>query len=254
MEKTMNIFLLRGLVREGEHWCDFTPTLKQAFPEANIFALDIPGAGIYNHLPTPLSIPKIVEQVRQDYLRITQSGSFKNLPNYIISVSLGGMLTFEWLTKHTNDFKKAVIINTSLKGINPIWHRMYPKNIPTLLKIANTKDVYEKEALVLSLVLNNEKAFDSIHAEWVKIQEKRPVSTFNAVRQLWAATSYSPPKHKPKTPVLLIVGAKDRLVSPKCSEKISKHWHLPLVTHPWGGHDLSGDDPEWLAQEVKKWF
>ncbi|MFZ4714456.1 MAG: alpha/beta fold hydrolase [Bacteriovoracaceae bacterium] len=252
--KTCNLFLLRGLVRESEHWGDFIETLQAKMPQANIFTFDIPGVGIYNHKPSPPSIPKIVEHVRQDYLNILKNPDYKELPNYIVAISLGGMLTVEWISKNPYDFKKAVVINSSLKGFSSLFKRMLPKNYPTLFKIAGAKSVEEKEENTLRMVCNNMQTFDKTLALWIKIQKKKPVSTYNAARQIWAAMTYTPTKVKPKTPILIINSAKDRLVDPNCSVDIANKWNLPILTHPEAGHDLSGDAPDWLADELSKWL
>jgi alpha-beta hydrolase superfamily lysophospholipase len=252
--KTCNLFLLRGLIRESEHWGDFLETLQAKAPHANLFTLDIPGCGIYNHKPSPPSIPKIVDHLRQDYQNILKNTDYKDLPNHIAAISLGGMLTVEWVTKNPHDFKKAIVINSSLKGFSPLFKRMLPKNVPKLFDIASTKNIEEKEEKILRLVSNNKSTFDKTLALWIKIQKKKPVSTYNAARQIWAAISYDPPMSKPKTPILILNSAKDRLVDPDCSVAIADKWNLPIHTHPEAGHDLSGDAPEWLADEISKFI
>jgi len=41
-------------------------------------------------------------------------------------------------------------------------------------------------------------------------------------------------------------------VNVKCSRAIAQKWNVPITEHPTGGHDLSVDDPSWIAQEIKK--
>jgi pimeloyl-ACP methyl ester carboxylesterase len=79
------------------------------------------------------------------------------------------------------------------------------------------------------------------------------VSKQNALRQIIAAAKYAPALDKPIPPVLLLNGLGDRLVSSACSESISKRWSLPLISHPWAGHDLCLDDAEWVLEQLREW-
>jgi len=89
---------------------------------------------------------------------------------------------------------------------------------------------------------------------WEKIQNERPISLKNSVRQIIAAASYRPGDTKPEQPVLLLNGLGDRLVAPACSEAIHKKWDLELRRHPWAGHDLTLDHGEWVAMQLKDWL
>jgi len=42
-------------------------------------------------------------------------------------------------------------------------------------------------------------------------------------------------------------------VAPTCSKTIHKKWNLEIRSHPWGGHDLTLDDPAWVALQLKNW-
>jgi hypothetical protein len=35
---------------------------------------------------------------------------------------------------------------------------------------------------------------------------------------------------------------------------MSERLGADLLSHPWAGHDLPADDPEWLAREVSEWL
>ena len=50
--------------------------------------------------------------------------------------------------------------------------------------------------------------------------------------------------------VVLLSGAKDRFVNPKCSEDIKKNWGCDLWTHPNAGHDIAFEDPKWLIDKL----
>ena len=42
----------------------------------------------------------------------------------------------------------------------------------------------------------------------------------------------------------------DRLVSPRCSQRLAAAWKVPLALHPSAGHDLPLDDPDWLLAQL----
>jgi len=63
MNKQKHFYLIKGLIREAEHWGEFPKILKEQFPEAKISFIDIPGAGEFVSHKTPLSVPKSLIRV-----------------------------------------------------------------------------------------------------------------------------------------------------------------------------------------------
>jgi pimeloyl-ACP methyl ester carboxylesterase len=95
------------------------------------------------------------------------------------------------------------------------------------------------------------------HAEvvrdWAELAHSLPVRRSNALRQLLAAMRFTAPA--PVTvPILVLAGAGDRLVDPRCSQELARRWRLPIALHPWAGHDLSLDDPQWFVAWVADWW
>jgi pimeloyl-ACP methyl ester carboxylesterase len=247
MTKQKHFYLIRGLIREQAHWGRFLIELQSAFPEAIISTFDIPGAGIYYTGQSPLSIKKIVDHIRQDYLK----ARLEDEEAHLIAISLGGMIAVEWMKRYPDDFQAATLINTSLGGHSPIFHRLLPSALIYLMKVPFLKG-RDKESRILRLVSNHKNVFDETLNLWEKIQHERPVSLGNTLRQLLAAATYRPGDFCPKIPVLIMAGAQDRMVDVSCSRVIAKKWNVPLVEHPTGGHDLTSDAPEWVAREIKK--
>ena len=54
-------------------------------------------------------------------------------------------------------------------------------------------------------------------------------------------------------PILLLASLGDRLVSPRCSERIARAWNAPLRMRPDAGHDLPLDDPDWVLGQLLDW-
>ena len=244
-----NWLLLRGLTRESGHWGDFLPQLQQAFPQVKIHTLDLPGSGVFYQQLSPDSIPEITQFVRQQAL---EKGWLESKIN-LLTLSLGGMVAWEWMQQFPDDIHSAVLMNSSLASVSPFYQRMRWQCYGKLARIVCQSDCYKQELAIVKLVSNLESQHEKIAVEWGEIQALRPVSHKNALRQIIAAAKYAPKLDKPVSPILLLNGLGDRLVSPDCSEAISKLYDIPLICHPWAGHDLCIDDALWVIAQLRQW-
>ncbi len=242
-----NLILIRGLTRESAHWGDFVPQLKAAFPNAKLTQLDLPGAGPYFRETSPNTVNGILEKVRAQALE----GGALTEPATLIAVSLGGMVAWEWLLAYPEDIAGAVLINISLGGLSPFYQRLNWHCYGKLFAAAGNRNIEVREPGLLKLLSNREDNYQQTAADWIAIQKARPISAKTALRQLYAAATYQPGDAKPKPPILLLNSLGDKLVAPQCSEVIARKWQLELHTHPWGGHDLTLDDSQWVVAELK---
>ncbi|MGB1092828.1 MAG: hypothetical protein ACPGYX_11945, partial [Oceanobacter sp.] len=64
------------------------------------------------------------------------------------------------------------------------------------------------------------------------------------------SSSFKGTSKAPIEKVFLYVSMKDRLVSASCSSKLAQGWQKPVIQHSWAGHDLTLDDPKWLADRL----
>lgn len=247
MTAQKHFYLIRGLIREAAHWGDFLDYLKKDYPTAKITTIDIPGAGEYFKSLSPLSILEMVDQMR----KVFKAHSAPEEENVLIAISLGGMIAAKWMQTHPEDFARCVLINTSYRDYSPVFERLKPSALAYLLKVPTLKG-RAKEAHILKLVSNNTDRFDSTLNLWDKVQQERPVSLKNTIRQLLAAARFKSDGFKPKIPTLILASVEDRMVSVHCSEKIAKAWNVPIMFHPTGGHDLSADDPQWIVEKIKE--
>lgn len=246
MTKQKHFYLIRGLIREKDHWGDFQNSLQVQFPDAKITTLDIPGAGVYFNSPSPFTIPQMVEGMRRDYLK----SKTENENACLVSVSLGGMISVEWMRTFPQDFTQATLINTSFGDLSPFYKRLKPTALAHLLKVFVLKG-RARESRILEIVSNNADRFEETLDLWERIDRERPVSVENTFRQLIAAFQFKLGKFKPKIPIQIIVSTHDHLVSADCSKSIAHEWKIPFIEHPTGGHDLTTDDPEWVALKIK---
>ena len=245
-----NWLLLRGLARESAHWGSFLQTLKTTFPDAKITTLDLPGTGNFHQEDSPYTIKAISDATRQQAL----NKGLLQQPITLLAVSLGAMVAWEWMHNYPDDICSASLINTSFANLSPFYHRLRWQSYLKFSALISKSNILEREKSILQLVSNRRDQDNQISLEWAQIQNQRPINLQNFFRQITAAASYRPNYSKPKQPILLINAMGDRLVNPVCSEKIQEKYQLKISRHPWGGHDLTLDDPEWIALQLKEWL
>lgn len=238
--------LLRGLVREQRHWESFPAVLAARMPGARILCVDLPGNGGHNRETSPPSIAGMLEGARRDLAAQGVSG-----PVSLLSLSLGGMTAFEWMSRHPQEIERAVLINTSLRAFSPFWERLRPENYGRIVRnLLFSRDRERLERMILEITTNLLPDREPYVRRWTGYANENPVSLPNALRQLWAAARYAAPANPPLCPVLLLNGAGDRLVNPRCSDRIATALNLPLERHATAGHDVALDAGDWLADRV----
>lgn len=250
-DKPTRIFLVIGLTKEGAHWDDdFVENLKKKFNTQDVIAVDLPGAGQFLDKKSPLSMEGIVKETRQHYLKYLDGNSH----NIMVSVSLGGMVATEWIKHYPADFEKFVIINSSFRGFSPVHKRVQPWAMKKFFKVFLSKTEEEKEDQIIKLCSNNSDMYDHTKHKWVKIAKERPMAKQNMVRQLIAASRYSP-NHKPEIPTLIIAARHDKLAHFSCSEKLQERWNkdLHIMEEEHIGHGVHIDAPVELAQVIHDW-
>lgn len=246
----MNIFLLRGLVREKRHWGDFVDKIQKAYPDAKIYTPEIQGVGEYHDMTSPDSLEEMVDFMRSKFQTQIESSD----DNLLIAISLGGMMSRCWMEKYPDDFKKVVLMNTSFRGISKLFHRLQPSALFTFVRLFLTINTAFRELGILRLVSNSpEDKLQAILPSWIKIQKDAPVKKNSFIAQIKAALKYHPPLEKPKAQLLILAGAADRLCHCQCSIDVYKTWGGKLELHPYAGHDLPMDAPEWIIKHIKIW-
>jgi len=242
--------LLRGLTRESRHWGEFPDLLRAQIGDGRVIALDLPGNGRLNAQPSPTRVEDAAGVCRE---ALRQRGL--SPPYHLLAMSLGAMVALAWATAHAEDLQGCVLINTSSRTFSPWFRRLKPRNAGRLLALLSSNDPQAIEAIVLSLTSRHPTHPPAdVLAQWVGWRVENPVSRANALRQLWAAARFSPPREAPTVPMLVLAGAGDTLVDPRCSSQLAAHWGAELRIHPTAGHDLPLDDGAWVAQQVSRWL
>lgn len=244
-----NWLLLRGLSREAAHWGDFPMLLQQSLSTARVHTLDLSGTGRFYQHTSPNRIEAITARLRQQAL----ADGLLEQPLTLLTYSLGGMVAWEWMKTYPEDINGAVLLHTSFANLSPFYQRLRWQSYCPFFSLLLKSNPYQREAAIIKLVSNRPDSEGKITAAWENIQQQRPVSLPNTLRQIIAAANYRPNEQKPPQPVLLLNSQHDRLVASACSTAIQTRWQLELATHQWAGHDLSLDDPLWIMEKVKQW-
>jgi pimeloyl-ACP methyl ester carboxylesterase len=237
--------LLRGLARDSRHWEQFPARLASTSGTgASVSAPDLPGNGALHDRRSPSSVREMVEAYR---------GSLRGGRFHLLGLSLGAMVAIEWAHRYPQEVASLVVVNGSLGGISPPWHRLRPA---AAWALAGTLwpgiTDRQREARIVALCSNLADR-EATAARWARYATEAPASSANAGRQLLAAMRFRLPASRPAVPALVIASAADRLVSIECSIAIARRWGWPLLIHPTAGHELALDDPAWLARQCARW-
>jgi alpha-beta hydrolase superfamily lysophospholipase len=241
--------LLRGLMRETRHWGDFPPRLAAALGGAKVVAIDLPGNGRANALPSPTRVEAMVDHARRE---LVARGC---APPYApVALSLGGMVAACWAARRGGELAGGVLINTSLRPFSPFYRRLRPARYPALARLALCGgDDARSEDAIFDMTSRRPALRDACLRAWIAWRGEYPVSRTNGLRQLLAAARYAAPVTAPACALLLLASRSDALVDPACSRTLAARWNTAYAEHPDAGHDLPLDDPAWVVEEIVKW-
>ena len=240
--------LLRGLTRETRHWHAFPQLLARDQPDVRVIPLELPGNGALNGLTSPASIEGMASHCRREMTRLGV------LPPYrVLAMSMGAMVATAWAGSYPEEVEACVLINTSFGAFSPVHQRFRPRAWQALFRYLFTRSMAQREGLIFDLTSRTVDPRPAVIAEWTAIRRCRPVSAWNALRQLVAAARYRAPARAP-VPTLVLASAGDRLVNPCCSMEIARRWKCACRIHPTAGHDLPLDDGVWVVRQVDEWL
>lgn len=254
----MNLLLVRGLIRDQRCWGDFPAKLAHHAPQLKLHFIDLPGVGSENLRNSPASIPGIrIDLAKRFHERIAQ-GKLPPGPWSILGVSMGGMIGLDWVDAEPNLFERLILINSSTSDVATPLERFNIRVLPQLLGTLVQVKPELSERLILEVSSNRFKNHDpkiqAILEQQIKWRRERPVTRATFFRQILASIKYRLPTDRPKAKTVVFSSEGDRLVSPACSVRLAEQLAVTRITHPWAGHDLPLDDPEWLAYKVTEWM
>lgn len=244
MSEGRDWIFLRGLVRGRGHWGDFPDRFRRKFPQDRLELLDLPGNGERRAELSPWSIPDYVPLIRE------RSEALKaGRPVHLLALSLGGMIAVDWLRQSPQDLSKVFLVCTSAGNLSPFYERFRPANFWRILPALKRPSATEFENMMMKLLVNSRERREAVLPELIRYSEKYPIREVNFLRQIRAAGRFRFPLNKPGN-VELIGSYGDSLVSPACTLRIGQTWGVSARMHPWAGHDVAIDDPEWLLEQM----
>jgi len=254
----MNLLLLRGLIRDQRCWGDFPEKLTSHAPHIKIHFLDLPGIGTENGRDSPGSIAAIrVDLAKRFHEKIAQ-GKLPKGPWTLFGISMGGMIALDWVNAEPDLFNKLIVVNSSSACIASVHERFNPRILPQIFRALLDMKPETSEKIILQIssnrFLNQDPKIHEFLEHQIKWRKERPITRLTFIRQILAASAYRLPPNRPKPKTMIFSSQGDRLVSPKCSQRLAERLAVHRITHPWAGHDLPLDDPEWLARECTEWM
>lgn len=242
--KKENWLFIRGLARGQGHWGSFIPLFQKNHPEAEIECLDLPGNGLRHNELSPLKVADYMNDLRSHSKFVKEKKPFK-----VVALSLGAMITVEWMHQHPHEIEKAFLVCTSSARHSRFYQRLQLKNLRKGFSVLTSNTPEQWEAAILSMIVNNRQRGQEELPALIEFSRHHPVRLENILRQIAAASRYRFPR-RPPGDVVLIGSWGDRLVSPQCTVQLAKAWNLLPQMHPSAGHDVPIDDPRWLIEHL----
>lgn len=246
----INMILLRGLVRETRHWYGFDKLLERKIPELKTFLIEMPGVGLKWRTPSPMSITQFIDSLRPELLSLKMK---HDGPFFVVAMSMGGMIALDWASRFPDDFNGAIIINSSASDLLAPWQRMSPQTMLMISKLFFKNDLRQREREILKATTNKVQFEGEILDLWTKYEEEHPISRDTFLRQISSAALFKSPAQI-SIPLCFIASKADKLANYQNSEMFAKKYQANLYLHQDAGHDLSLDDPEWLADKTAEWI
>ena len=220
--------------------------------EYRVTCFDFPGFG---QSSKPRELGYDLDEQAEHFVKIVEALELKH--PLIVASSMGGAICLAAALKHPDLFS----------GIVAIAPATDPTRIPTsLLPLARHGEAIHKwnsekmRAAIVRTVVGQVIArrelitprLLSLYFEPFRRSELASAAFLKAFRLL--ADHRMPAMFRElKTPLLIIRGLRDRLVKQSSSEDLRRIVaHSQLITHPTGGHHLMEDEPEFVADEVRK--
>lgn len=239
-----NWILVRGLGRSQGHWGRFKELFLEAFSGDRIEFLDLKGNGPRCDEISYTSIEDFMQDIRSRSELVREGARF-----HLVAISLGGMVCAEWAQQYPDEVASVTLVCTS-SSESPFYERFNLRVIPRFIKGALGADVAGREKLLLETVTNSSQRRAEELPGFTRYSLQHPMKISNFLRQIWAAARYKVPQKLP-VPVYLIGSYGDKLVSPNCTLRIAQKWGVTPVMHPWAGHDVGVDDPDWLLKQLR---
>ena len=251
------IYLVRGLIRNHRHWHGFEKTLidKLSLDKSQIVFYNFCVSKNYKDIIKYSDIYFHINNLK-NFIKAAGHNSIKI--NFI-GISLGGLFLLKFFESNPEYFNSLTMINSSHPNYSKFYHRM---SFIRLSKIVFFGLMGKKfaEYAILTTTINQKSVIKKLLKKNYEIYKKYPWSYPQLFAQLLMAScgknfnkvdkNYADFNNR----ILLLVSTGDRLVSSRCSIDLFEKLNCTMFVHSSAGHDLSGDDPLWCAEMIKKFL
>ena len=249
MKHNISYLFLRGLSRNQFHWSQ-----RETYEDilgGEVHYLDLPGFGTNAKFKSPRTIDRITDNMKSQLDKL--SGFNPNTKKVIVGLSLGGLVTLNWVSRHIQDWNGLVIINSSLSNLSWPWQRLMPQNYFKLAGYLLLSDPKQVERIIYEVTCNTDLDKDKLVDQWTALRKKYPFRRRDVFNQIKAASYFrSPPRFSITVPGLVLSGPKDRLVSYECSKAIAEKYGFEMKLSKISGHDMAVDDRIWMLEQIKE--
>src|SRR4029077_21289752 len=121
---------------------------------------DPPGGGRFYAQRSVLTVGAMVEHARE-----WLAAQGPPAPYRLLGLSLGGMVSLDWASRHPEEVAACVVLNTSLRPFSAFHQRIRPHNYATLLRVLLERDPRARETAIYRLTSSGELK-DEIVSAW----------------------------------------------------------------------------------------
>lgn len=249
MNQKVNTFvLIHGI--GASHYCwRFLPALLRSL--GNVMILDLPGFG--NSSKNPDYSHDINDQAKV----VHEFLEFHKIKNPIlVGSSMGGSISLWMSYLYPQAYKKLVLVSPA---VAPLRARLvHTPSVFTVAKFIGEKVLSRKliENIVKRLVVRQNLVSDEAIDTYYEPYKNNPdaMLCFIKATNIFKEVDIWKKLESLKADVLLTWGKED-LITPfrhtKRFKKVFPEWTYKY--HPFAGHHIQEDDPEWLVKQMEDW-
>lgn len=243
-----NLVFLHGIGASSYTWRLLPPLLASHF---TLTFVDIPGFGLSSKRPE--RDHGLDEQARLLSVFLSTVGIEKA---GLVGSSMGGAIAL-WMSKlEPKRFEKVAVIAPAVNSALLPFElaRLARLMLPTTQFFLNRsffkatlKRVFTKHDLITDEVIRNYQR--------PYLEDAKAIQTFVRATKVLSDSRLPTELASIKTQVLILYGARDKLVPKRVMDTLRTLLpHAHYVEHEHAGHHPQEDEPEWLAQELIRFF
>lgn len=244
--RKLTLVFIRGLIRDRRHWYGFVEKISSNVPSEWKNTLR------YKEIDLPVSSNPVValteltnpDKVINDLAEELPSGPF-----FVVSVSLGALVSLQMFRRFPTRMVGLVMINSSHPSLSRFYERIDLKSGLGILKKV-VEDPLLAEQKILDLTVNKRHIYERLKGHMTRKFDGRPWTVLQLFSQLLLALSCKDLPSEFSDKILILASENDRLVPSKNSKRIASKLGATIRLHNTAGHDLTSEDPEWCIKKI----